>query len=354
MLGINLGFTAFEQAYPIFKFIWIKKINLLRLFRSNTIGNIVFLILVFIGLRIVAFLQPIGTPTEEGGYAYVVLLQWLGPSGTLPLLISSLSVLIQGLVVNSLVNNNNLTTEKSTYAGFLYVILSSMTLAFFPMSAIVWANTFMVIALYNFFLFSQKADVSTKVFNVGFFIGLSAFFYQPYLFLFLYFLLRMGSLKNLQGKDLVQLFTGLIVPYILIWVAAFMTETTDLFTMLQVKGQFRFLQSPIAFPSQVLWIILGFFFLMLVFVLFKYADMTYKSNLMVKRKVSLLFELLLMTGLVLPFQHLISLQDMMSVIPFLAPLMAIAVLQIKRQMVAEFIPLLMLILLLFMQYYFGM
>lgn len=327
---------------------------MLRLFRSNTIGNIVLLILVFLGLRAVAFLKPMGIPTEEGGYAYVVLLQWLGPSGTLPILISSFSILIQGLVINSLVNKNNLTPEKSTYAGFFYIILSSLTLAFFPMSAIVWANTFLVIALYNFFLFNEKADVSTKVFNAGFFVGLSAFFYQPYLFLLLYFLLRMGSLKNLQGKDLVQLFTGLIVSYTLIWVAAFMTETTDLYTVLQVNGQFRFMQSPIPFPSMVLWAIPAFFFLMLLFVLFKYSAMTYKSNLMVKRKVSLLFELMLMAGLILPFQHLISLQDMMSIIPFLAPLLAIAVIHIRRQILAEVLPLLMLILLLFMQYYFGL
>lgn len=327
---------------------------MLRLFRSNTIGNIVLLILMFLGLRTAAFLEPMGIPTEEGGYAYVILLQWIGPSGTLPILISSLLVLIQGLVINSLVNANNLTLEKSTYAGFFYIILSSISLAFFPMSAIVWANTFLVIAIYNFLLFSQKADVSTKVFNAGFFIGLAAFFYQPYLFLSLFFLLRMGSLKNLQGKDLVQLFTGLILPYILIWVAAFMTETTDLFWVLQGKGQFRILQAPISFPSQVLWTIPAFFFILLVFVLFKYGDMTYKSNLMVKRKVSLLFELMFMTVVILPFQHLISLQDIMSIIPFLAPLLAIALLQIKRQMVAELLPLLMLTLLLFMQYYFGM
>jgi len=314
----------------------------------------VILILVFLGLRAAAFLKPMGIPTEEGGYLYVVLLQWIGPTGTWSILVSSLLILIQGLVINSLVNGNNLSLEKTTYAGFFYVILSSLSLSFFPMSAIVWANTFLVIAIHNFLAFNQKADVSTKVFNAGFFIGVSAFFYQPYLFLLIYILLRMGSLKSLKGKDLVQILTGLVLSYALIWVGAFVTETTDLYAVLQVQGQFRFLQSPIPLPSLALWAIPGFFFLLLSFVLLKYSDMTYKSNLMVKRKVSLLFELMLMAGLILPFQHLISLQDLMSIIPFLAPLLAIAILHTKRQVMAELLPLLMLILLLFMQYYFGL
>jgi len=325
---------------------------LLKVFKTYTFGSFLALLIVLIAARFGGIITPVSLPAEEGGIGYVLVLEWLGASGLTIHILLSIQLFIQAILLNAIVNAHYTGLDRNLVPALIYILLSSISLEFFPNAAIIWGTTFMAIALYNFFKVSNTSEVSGQVFNVGFFTAVAAMFFQPFIWFLLFFILRIGSLKSVRLKDFFQILTGSFVAYFLIWTTAFLYDYQELFYLLQFEEQFNFIENITSVSDYSLWFTAAIFVLLVLYSFFYFGELTAKNSLIFKKKISLLNELLLFSFPVILFQRVLNFQDLMIVIPFLATLAGLAMALKRNALISESMHLLIWAVLLFLQYYF--
>jgi hypothetical protein len=292
-------------------------------------------------------------PVEEGGYAFILALKWVGIDSFWLTIIGLVVIFLQAITINSISLKNQFFQDRITFPAFFYIVFQSMTLVFMPPSAIVFGLVFFSFALYYFFTIHQQADASSSQFNIGFFIGLAWLFYQPFLWMLLYFTFRLLVIKQVKIADIIQVFTGWLAALFLSIVFAFLTDTLELYYVLQGKQTFVVVRTIESFSHWSLWIVVGLWMIAVMLSVAQYSKMTYKVSLPNKKKIGLLFELLLALSVCLLLQKRLNIQDILILSPPLCILLAGATYYIKNQLIKELIPLVFIGSLLFLQFYFA-
>ena len=326
---------------------------MLRLFKTDTIINYLILAFVLVALRIASVSNLGPLPVEEGGYGYVMMLQWVGIDTIWIKVIGIVALFIQSIAINSISLKNQFFQDRITYPAFYYVLLHSTALVFMPTSAIVMGLLFVSFALSNFFSIQQQSEASSAQFNIGFFVCFAWLFYQPFVWILFYLMVRLLAIKQVKLADIMQMITGWLAALFLSFVFAFLTDTLDLFKVLQLNETFTVIHAIELFSHGSLWIIVGIFMLAILIAVAQYSNLTYKVSLPNKKKIGLVYEIVLVLSICMVFQSRLNIQDILIISPPLAIIIAGATYYIKNQLVKELIPLMIIGCLLFLQVYFG-
>jgi hypothetical protein len=97
-------------------------------------------------------------------------------------------ILLNAILLNNLFNRNGFMEKNNYLSSLLYVVCKSFFHSFYFLSGFGLAETFLVLALYQFYKLDQNTDGRKAVFNASFLIGLGATFYPmmitciPFLF----------------------------------------------------------------------------------------------------------------------------------------------------------------------------
>lgn len=326
---------------------------MLQLFKTNSVLTFSLLVVYTIGLRIVNVVKPIEITTYKGGYLYQIISPYWQSSTSLNLWLATFIVILMAIYITRITNIHISTNNRSLLPGVMLVAMSSLTLLFFPISPILLGSVFAVFSLGNFLRLQSTKDTSLYHFNVGFHIGIAAMLFVPFAIFIPYLMIRQSSMSNPTLKSQVQLLTGLLVAFGLTIILAYLTDTLPLYGQLQWREGLYFIKSIHWFDDLARSIITGFFTVFILFSISNFSNLNIGRSLSVKRKISVIYEFLFLSLIITFFQSESDVISLLIIIPYLAIISGLALGSMKKLIIPELIHLLMLIVLLFLQYYIA-
>lgn len=261
---------------------------MLALFRTNQLVLSVLLIFYVAGLHIAGFVFPETTANSNPGILSEWLMTWAGEGSLLSKVFVILLLFLQGILLNIIVASNRLTTEVSLYPGLFYILIASSLPDFQHLSPLHLANTFYIIVIMELMSTYKKSSAADRIFNAGFWAAVASFFYFSYIiFLFLVFI-ALNVLRAFNIKERLMFIIGAIVPYILLGVYFLWNDQFDFFIQAQFFDNINVLDFK-GILSRFSYVKLAIFALLLLIILFSYGSYTFKRNIQVQKKISILY-----------------------------------------------------------------
>lgn len=288
---------------------------MLSLFRTNQILSTIF-VLFFATLMLAApvLLQVKDQPGEYGIlYHY---LQGLIHGNNITALFFALGFLFLGaFTVNYIDLNFRLSKDINMMPGLFYVLVSCTAPQLCVFSPLHAANFFLLLSLHELMDTFKKQSVADRVFNAGFFLAIASFFYPSYLVFILLIFTGLNVMRGFNFRERMMAFSGLIVPFVLMGVAAFWFNHFDLFWKLQITqafGWLDFVDTP--FTVTVL-LVIAVFVILLLAVIFQQGSLTGKRVIQSQKRINLLYWTLFIAILSVPIQAGVQLQQLMILAP---------------------------------------
>ncbi len=326
---------------------------MLQLFRTNSIVSFGLLMIYIVLLRVAYFLKPLPLTDHDGGYLFHIFQSQWQNSITISFWTATFLLITTAVYITRLGIMHITTTSKTVIPGAVMAILGSVSLLYFPLAPYHFAGLFMVFVLGNFLNLQSIKDTSLYHFNIGFHIAFGSMFFAPLALFIPYLMIRQSSMGKPTFESQVQLLTGLAVALGLVMTYAFMTDSLHLFWQLQWTNGLYFLKNLTWFDDLSQQITTIFFFLCFAFAFFKFGTMNLSRSLTTKRKISVIYEFLLIATLIAFFQKDSYVTSFLLPAPILALIIGMSFSEMKKVLVGELIYMLMLIVLLFSHFYIS-
>ncbi|KOY84643.1 hypothetical protein AD998_19530 [bacterium 336/3] len=216
---------------------------MINFFRSSSIGGTILLAILFLAVRIPAYILGVDISATEVKYLalaekiaqgdwlyldiwdnsapfsaffYTILYGIFGKTNTPYLVISGLLVFIQAIQWSYWLVRTKMYQERNQVPAIIYLVMACLWADCYTLSPEIMANTFLIMALGNTFMHLNEQNQTEKSFEIGLYLGIAGMFHLPY-FLFvggviLAFLLFSGT----RFKEYVLLCLGLLLPFTLI------------------------------------------------------------------------------------------------------------------------------------------
>ncbi|MCH8331229.1 MAG: hypothetical protein IH946_07590, partial [Bacteroidetes bacterium] len=172
-------------------------------------------------------------------------------------------ILMQALLINSYINNYKI-TDKSTYLpALVYVVLSSVFFEFSQASPVLFANTFLVIALGRLISIYNKPQCYQQVFDIGLLISVATLFFLPAIFFLVILFPSLMILRTFKWREWIITLIGFATPYFLTATYFFVNGTLMNF-LNQHLGSWTLEQGHVFNPNPGFWIKVGILMLILL------------------------------------------------------------------------------------------
>ena len=170
---------------------------------------------------------------------------------------------MQALLINSYINNYKI-TDKSTYLpALVYVVLSSVFFEFSQASPVLFANTFLVIALGRLISIYNKPQCYQQVFDIGLLISVATLFFLPAIFFLVILFPSLMILRTFKWREWIITLIGFATPYFLTATYFFVNGTLMNF-LNQHLGSWTLEQGHVFNPNPGFWIKVGILMLILL------------------------------------------------------------------------------------------
>lgn len=167
--------------------------------------------------------------------------KWLdfsfGSSRWVHVVFSTLLIILQAGILNSILLRNKAFEENNYLPAFLYVILMSSTMDFFVLSPQLMSLTFVILSLNQIFRRIDNVVTDELFLLAGVYTGLATFFYLPSIIYFVTFLLSFIVFSTAVLRRLVIFIYGFGIVFLVIAAYYFWYDSlTDLWTYFVVGG----------------------------------------------------------------------------------------------------------------------
>lgn len=298
---------------------------MLSLFRSNQIlfGGLLLFYLAL--LRGAAFLLTPPSSAPAAGLLGIWLeglilpYSWLAPSMSLLLLF------ILGIMTIAFISANRLQAAQNLFGGVFIALIGSALPAFLTLHPFQFANLFLLMSLGQLVATFRRPAVADNLFNAGFFLMLASLFAPIYLIFILLGLIALNTIRQGKLQEVIVFLLGILIPHFLIGVGYFWFDRLDHYFEVQWLEAFKL---PIL-PS-LDWMgyaQLGFILLLVFSSLVGYSSTQVKTTIDVRKKVDLLYWMLLVGGLSGALGNYLSL-DFLQIL--LVPLAIITAIRFTR------------------------
>ena len=162
--------------------------------------------------------------------------------------------------------------------------------SFLSLTAVHIANFFLVLGILSMFKFSKKTTNGIVVFDCLFYFGIAVLFFTPYVVYIPISILSLMSLNRFKLRDFLNAVIGFILPFFIVWgFMYFFQGNISMFSGYNINTSF------------IKWIInlklihtipLGLFAMILVLNVVNYSKLVRKNELMVQKKINILYYLL--------------------------------------------------------------
>lgn len=150
-------------------------------------------------------------------------------------------IVFSGVLLNATINKEQF-FEKHTYLPALtYIFVMSLFPKYQHLHPIILANFFVILSIRRLFHIRRAVDARRMIFDAGFFLGISALFYEYYI---AFYLLAWGTLSVLRPfvwrEHFMGLF-GLVIPLVALLFYQYMTDNIpDFVGSIQPKNQYSY------------------------------------------------------------------------------------------------------------------
>lgn len=198
---------------------------MLKIFKYNSLGQILIILLTAAALWGRAFIDPIA-PQASRCFAplYDLIYGWLSDTPRLDTAIALLLVLVEGVWLNVLLYNHKVVASNSFLPTFLYLIAMSWSPNSMTITPILFVNLTMLMACKQLLTHGSTTLEVENNFNASFCIGLAALFYLPALSYIVPLLLVFVYYKLYRWRHIAISFFGLIAPLIILFTYAFLDD----------------------------------------------------------------------------------------------------------------------------------
>lgn len=244
---------------------------------------------------------------------------WLGHNYTVAGIITILVVFLQAVLVNNLVNQQRLFKEITLFPGLFYILLVSAIQDFLPLSSVLLGNTFLILALNNLLATYKNPKCADAIFNVGFWVGTAALFYNAFVFFLLLAFLGLLILRNFKFKEGLMMVGGYLLPFMFASTYSFWYDQLGEYWDTYFLNQFAFLDFRLAdnWDTNYKLILLVLFFLLGAFNRYQFPK-SYKN----RNYVNIIYTTLLISGLTFLFQNNIQISHFLIIATPLSILLA--------------------------------
>lgn len=127
--------------------------------------------------------------------------------------IATLTVFVQALLFNRIINNHNLLVKQSFLPALMYVTASSLFMPFMLLSPTLMCN-FLLIWMIDLFLKLGKAgNTTTMIFDIGMIIGLGTLIYFPFVGMLLLIFVSLMLFRSFNWREWLAGIVGFIIVF---------------------------------------------------------------------------------------------------------------------------------------------
>ncbi len=291
--------------------IWRYCYYMLSFFRTNQLFLNVLLLFYLAVMRASTFIHPSNTvPLEHG-----ILTNWVyvtfPPLSISANILAFVLIFFQATIINLTVARFRVATEISLLPGVFYCLFTSLMPDFLPLSSILLGNTFLILALYNFFDTFKNSHVAGRIFDAGLWLGVASLFHFPYIFLIFWGIIGLGILRGMRFKEFSMFLIGLIVPIFLTGVFCFWTD--NLFALKEHFSKNMGFISVIRHNNSDVYIKIGLTGLLLLLTLVASSQFFSRRDMAAQKYISILYWLMLLCGLTTFIQPGVDLNQLLII-----------------------------------------
>ena len=282
---------------------------MLTLFRTNQpLANL--LLLVYLGiLRFSTFLHPPTIAPEPHGILTGWMFAELPPLSMAANIATFFLIFFQAVALNITVSRYRVATEISLLPGVFYCLVTSLMPDFLPMSSVLLANTFLILALFYLFDTYKNTQVAGRIFDVGLWLGVASLFHFSYILFILWGIVGLGILRGLRPKEFVMFIIGYAVPFFLLGVFCFWKNCLpQLAQHFWLNADFLHFHAQ---NSQTLYVKLGLIGLLILLTVGASTLFFSRRNMTVQKYLSILYWLMLLGGVATLIQSGIDLSHVL-------------------------------------------
>lgn len=268
---------------------------MLQIFKTNQI-LVAVLFLPYLGLLYSVNLLNIPGRIEPAATPGIFSLEYQDWPPYAVHLTAFLLVILQAVLLTLLVNANRLNNESNLFPGLFYCLFAGMIPEFMYPSPALLANTFLLLGLIELSAVYKMPVASGRLFNVGLWISLASLFYFSSIWLLFFAFWGASSLRAFNIREPFTILLGAITPYLLAGAAFYVTDRLPEFWDMQFSKNLRFADFHSS-GDEILFVKLIVFALLTLITLIASGGYYQKKIMPAQKKITLLYGLLLFTGL---------------------------------------------------------
>ena len=256
-------------------------------------------------------------------------------------------IFFQATAINLMIARYRVATDISLLPGVFYCLFTSLMPDFLPLSSIILANTFLVLALYNLFDTYKNNYVAGRIFDAGLWLGIASLFHFSYIFLVVWGIICLGILRGIRFKEFLILIIGIIVPLFLMGVYSFWVGQMPRFMghFFENVGTMSF----VVYKSSMIYIKIGLVLLFLLLTIVASLQFFSRRNMTAQKYISMIYWLMLLCSIIIFTQKGIDINQLLLLAIPISVLLSMTFQRIAPAM-AETLHMLLLMVALILQF----
>ena len=242
---------------------------LTKLFSSNSIGSLAILIILAIILWAKVFVNVI--PMHDAFIAsplYNFVFRYIGDTRIICGFIAIALIIFEALLINNILSDNELIPHNSYLAAFIFVFVNSFFNDLIALNPVLFANLFIIIALWLFLKLYEENEAYAAIFNIGTLLSVASMFYFPSILFILLIWAGFIIYRIFSWREWMISIIGLLVPYLFLGTYYFWNDC--LFAKISLyKEAFRIIHFTEFSPTGYVYLVMAFFGILLLLSVFR-------------------------------------------------------------------------------------
>ncbi len=250
--------------------------------------------ILFLAISILVWIKPLISTDLPGIYidpSPMPVYQWIidligSPQfNILCKLIAFLLVVLQGTMINGIINQYNLLGFRGYLPGIIFILISSSFLEYQILQPILFSNLFLLLAWERVIRAYDKENTFEAYFNASFLIGIASLFYPNYWFFLLILFLSVGMNRVGHIREFAMVLVGFITVWFFYLSLYYLLTSSIQFSGLDNEFSFSFPKYPGIIISQKIIL----FYASIILIAATVQLGTYISNLKIPMRRNLKF-----------------------------------------------------------------
>jgi hypothetical protein len=176
-------------------------------------------------------------------------------------------VFFQALLWNQTLNEKGCYDQRSSLPAFIYLSFCLLFPDMISLSAVVLANTFLLLTFYFMISYIKNNEHQQPLFWIGCHASLAFLFYAPYILLLPGVLFVLALYSPVDARKIVTILYAFLLPLILVWLYYFLNDASVFYAQFFLQRVFSFQANHFLSFQHLLWIVaIPLFWLLIGFI----------------------------------------------------------------------------------------